>query len=56
MNNLQGQQKDREKEIASLASLQYSGQFLKRDATPTASNAYGIQQRSKKSECNLNPK
>jgi len=39
-----------------LLSLQYSGQFLKRDAMPTASNAYGIQQRSKKSECNLNPK
>ncbi|MEG4351646.1 PAS domain S-box protein [Microcoleus sp. LAD1_D3] len=35
---------------------QYSGQFLKRDATPTASNAYAINHRSEKSECNLNPK
>jgi tetratricopeptide (TPR) repeat protein len=35
---------------------QYSGQFLKRDAMPSASNAYAIQQRSEKSECNLNPK
>jgi hypothetical protein len=35
---------------------QYSGQFLKRDAMPSASNAYAIQQRSEKSECNLNQK
>ncbi|MEG5067218.1 GrpB family protein, partial [Microcoleus sp. B3-A4] len=26
--------------------VQYSGQFLKRDATPTASNAYAINHRS----------
>ncbi|MEG5036489.1 hypothetical protein, partial [Microcoleus sp. AT3-D2] len=26
--------------------MQYSGQFLKRDATPTASNAYAINHRS----------
>jgi transposase len=31
------------------ALIQYSGQFLKRDAS-------AIQQRSEKSECNLNPK
>ena len=35
---------------------QYSGQFLKRDAMPSASNAYAIQQRSENSDCNLNPK
>ena len=35
---------------------QYSGQFLKRDAMASASNAYAINHRSEKSECNLNPK
>ena len=45
-----------DKPLQVLYNIQYFGQFLKRDAMPSASNAYAIPQRSENSECNLNPK
>jgi hypothetical protein len=43
-------------DIINATNTQYSGQFFKRDAMASASNAYAINHRSEKSECNLNPK